>query len=146
MSGLAISRPDPIYPAIAKAAHVQGIVVLHALISKTGTIENLTVISGSPMLTQAPRSMECNGGGISPIMLSGEPVEVETTISVNFTFGGWTDRDGRAAKFATFFPARYVRGYRVTSIFARHLTGWRSCPSATKFNVLRFINQEERSQ
>ena len=54
MAGMAISQPQPVYPPIAKAAHVQGVVVLHAIISKQGTIENLKVVSGPPMLT-APR-------------------------------------------------------------------------------------------
>ena len=45
---MAISKPDPIYPPIAKAAHVQGAVILHAIISKQGTIENLVIVSGPP--------------------------------------------------------------------------------------------------
>ena len=38
------------YPAIAKAAHVSGAVVLHAVVSKTGTIQSLSVVSGPEML------------------------------------------------------------------------------------------------
>ncbi len=50
INGLAISQPKPIYPPIARAAHVSGAVVLQAVISKTGTIEKLTVVSGPEML------------------------------------------------------------------------------------------------
>jgi len=87
IAGNAISKPEPTYPAIARAAHVQGTVILHAIISKTGTIQNLTVVSGPPMLQQAAID------GVSrwrykPYLLNGEPVDVETTIQVNFNFGG----------------------------------------------------------
>jgi protein TonB len=87
VQGLAISQPQPVYPPIAKAAHVQGVVVLHAIISKTGTIENLNVISGPPMLTGAAVDA-VKRWRYKPYLLSGEPTEVETTINVNFTFSG----------------------------------------------------------
>jgi TonB family protein len=81
-----VSKPEPEYPAIAKAAHVQGAVVLHAIISKEGTIENLSVISGNAMLVNAARDA-VSRWRYAPYLLNGEPVEVDTTISVNFTFG-----------------------------------------------------------
>jgi periplasmic protein TonB len=87
MAGSLISRPDPIYPPIAKAAHVQGAVILHALISKQGTIENLTVVSGPPML-QSSAVDAVKRWKYKPYLLNGEPTEVDTTITVNFTFGG----------------------------------------------------------
>ena len=52
-AGMAISTPQPIYPAIARAARMEGAVVLQATISKSGTIEGLHVVSGPPMLRQA---------------------------------------------------------------------------------------------
>jgi protein TonB len=84
---MAISKPDPIYPPIAKAAHVQGAVILHAIISKQGTIENLVIVSGPPMLANAARDAVMRWR-YKPYLLNGEPVEVETSITVNFTFGG----------------------------------------------------------
>ncbi len=84
--GLAISRPAPPYPAIAKAAGIQGTVVLQATISKTGTIENLRVLSGSPMLQQAALNAVAQWR-YRPYLLNGDPVEVETTIHVNFVLG-----------------------------------------------------------
>jgi TonB family protein len=86
MAGNLIDRPDPVYPPIAKAAHVQGSVVLHAIISKTGTIESLDVISGPPMLTASAEDA-VKRWVYKPYLLNGEPVEVETTITVSFTFG-----------------------------------------------------------
>lgn len=78
-----IGGSDPVYPAMAKIAHVQGDVVLQAVISKTGTIENLHAVSGHPILIQA--AMEAvRGWRYKPTYLNGEPVEVETTITVKF--------------------------------------------------------------
>jgi protein TonB len=86
VAGMALSQPQPVYPPIAKAAHVQGVVILHALISKQGTIENLTVVSGPPMLTTSALDA-VKRWRYKPYLLNGDPTEVETTINVNFTFG-----------------------------------------------------------
>jgi protein TonB len=87
VAGNKIGGQQPMYPPIAKAAHVSGAVVLHAIISKSGTIENLEVISGPEMLrtaaTEAVRTWR-----YKPYILNGEPTEVETTVTVNFNFGG----------------------------------------------------------
>jgi TonB family protein len=81
-----ISKPDPIYPEIAKAAHVQGAVLLHAIVSKTGAVEALNVISGAAMLQQS--SMEAvRQWKYKPYLLNGEPVEVDTTVTVTYTIG-----------------------------------------------------------
>jgi protein TonB len=87
VAGMAISRPDPIYPPIAKAAHVQGAVILHAIISKQGTIENLQVVSGPPMLTGSAMDA-VRRWRYKPYLLNGEPTEVDTSITVNFTIAG----------------------------------------------------------
>ena len=82
-----IRQVTPIYPPIAKTAHISGTVVLHAIIAKDGTIQELTYISGPPLLMRnamdAVRQWRYN-----PTLLNGEPVEVDTTISVVFTLGG----------------------------------------------------------
>jgi protein TonB len=66
---------------------VQGTVELRAIISKTGTIENLAVLSGHAMLVGA--AVEAvKHWRYRPYMLNGEPIEVETEITVNFTLGG----------------------------------------------------------
>ena len=87
MAGNKLSGSDPTYPAIAKAARIQGTVVLQATISKTGSIENLRVISGPPML-QAGALSAVKGWRYKPYLLNGEPVEVETTVNVVFNLGG----------------------------------------------------------
>lgn len=82
-----ISQPKPVYPPIAKQARVQGTVVLAATISKSGTIDNLRVVSGHPMLTQSALQA-VRQWRYQPTYLNGEPVEVETTINVNFSLTG----------------------------------------------------------
>ena len=85
--GNLISQVKPVYPAIAKSARISGAVVLQAEISKQGTIENLRVISGHPMLVQ--NALEAvKQWRYKPYLLNGEPVPVETTITVNFTLSG----------------------------------------------------------
>jgi TonB family protein len=81
-----LTRPDPVYPFAAKEAHVQGSVVLHAIISKTGTVETLNVVSGPSMLTASAMDA-VKRWTYKPYLLNGQPTEVDTTITVNFTFG-----------------------------------------------------------
>ena len=86
-TGLLVSEVKPIYPPIAKAARQSGTVVLHALISKTGTIEDLKVVSGNAMLQSAALDA-VRQWRYRPYMLNGDPVEVDTTINVVFNLGG----------------------------------------------------------
>jgi protein TonB len=86
MAGNLLEKILPQYPAIAKAAHIQGTVVLQATISKSGSIENLRVISGPPLLQQAAMDA-VRSWRYKPYLLNGEPVEVETTINVVFNLG-----------------------------------------------------------
>jgi periplasmic protein TonB len=81
-----IRQVTPVYPPIAKTAHISGTVVLHAIISKDGTIEQLEYISGPPLLMK--NAMDAvRQWRYRPTMLNGEPVEVDTTVSVVFTLG-----------------------------------------------------------
>lgn len=83
VEGNLIYKSVPQYPAIAKAVGAQGTVVLQAMISKAGTIENLHVISGPQMLQQA--AIEAvKTWRYRPYMLNGQAVEVETTVNVIF--------------------------------------------------------------
>jgi protein TonB len=84
---LLISKVMPVYPAIAKAAHVSGTVELAGTISRVGAIENLRVISGNPMLTRAAMDA-VQQWRYRPYQLNGEAVDVETTIRVVFLLGG----------------------------------------------------------
>jgi len=83
---LLLTKTQPEYPPIARAARVQGIVVLRATISKTGSIENLSVISGPAMLQQAALDA-VKQWTYKPYPLNGEPAEVMTTINVMFSLG-----------------------------------------------------------
>jgi protein TonB len=85
--GMLIQKTTPIYPPIAKAARVSGTVILQAMISKSGTIEDLRVISGPAMLQQAALDA-VKTWRYRPYLLNNEPVEVETTINVIFSLGG----------------------------------------------------------
>jgi len=85
--GLLIHKVLPQYPPLARQARIQGVVVLEALIGKDGGIQNLHVVSGHPMLTNAALDA-VKQWRYKPYYLNGEPVEVETTINVNFTLAG----------------------------------------------------------
>jgi protein TonB len=86
-SGLLVRKVQPNYPPLARQARIQGTVVLQAQISKDGSIINLQLISGHPML--APAAIEAvKQWRYKPYLLNGEPVEVETQVQVNFTLAG----------------------------------------------------------
>jgi periplasmic protein TonB len=85
--GMVIRKVNPTYPQIAKTARVQGQVVLQAVISKEGTIEGLKVISGHPLLTQSAVDA-VKQWRYRPYILNGEPVEVDTTVTVIFSLAG----------------------------------------------------------
>ena len=86
-TGLLVRKVNPTYPPLARQARIQGTVILQAEISKTGDIQNLRLISGHPML--APAAIEAvKQWKYKPYLLNGEPVEVETTVQVNFTLSG----------------------------------------------------------
>ncbi len=86
-AGNLINKVQPVYPQLAKNARIQGQVILQAVISKNGVVENLRAVSGHPMLI--PAAVEAvKQWRYKPYYLNGEPVEVETTIQVNFTLGG----------------------------------------------------------
>lgn len=83
--GLVLSRVQPVYPEEAKAAGAQGSVVLAVIIGKDGTVQNLHVItSASPLLNQAALDA-VKQWRYKPYVLNGNPVEVDTSVSVTFT-------------------------------------------------------------
>jgi protein TonB len=77
----------PVYPAIAKAAHVEGSVVVEAVISRMGTIESLHVVSG-PLMLQNAALDAIREARYQPYRLNGQAIDVQTTITVNFRMGG----------------------------------------------------------
>jgi len=77
------ARIQPIYPPIAVQTRIQGDVVLHAVIGKDGSVAELEVVSGHPLLLRAALDA-VRQWRYQPTLLNGEPVEVETTITVSF--------------------------------------------------------------
>ena len=82
-----VTQPQPIYPPLARQARIQGRVVLHAIIDKDGRVSELQVVSGHPLLVKAALDAVQNWR-YQPTILNQEPVEVDTTIDVNFVLGG----------------------------------------------------------
>jgi protein TonB len=82
--GLALYQPLPLYPQIAKSARIAGTVRFTAIIARDGSIQNLMLISGHPLLVGAAQEA-VRQWRYRPTLLNGEPVEVQTVIDVNFT-------------------------------------------------------------
>ncbi len=81
--GLLIKRVQPTYPPAALAAHAEGAVQIEAIIDKEGNVTNLKVLSGSAVLARA--AVEAvRQWRYKPYYLNGEPVEIQTQITVNF--------------------------------------------------------------
>jgi protein TonB len=87
MQGRLLAPILPVYPPIARAAHVQGTVVVTATIDKDGRIVGAQVLSGPEMLRRAAIDA-IRLARYKPYLLNDQPTEVTTTISVNFTMGG----------------------------------------------------------
>jgi protein TonB len=82
--GLLIQKVEPAYPPLARSARVQGDVILSAIIDSNGQITNLQLVSGHPMLVPAAIAA-VKQWRYKPYLLNGQPVEVETTITVIFS-------------------------------------------------------------
>jgi protein TonB len=87
MEAYLVHRVQPEYPPLAKSVRIQGEVVLQAVISRNGRIENLQALSGHPMLVRAAVDA-VRQWRYRPYLLNGEAVEVETQITVKFVLSG----------------------------------------------------------
>lgn len=87
MEGNLIYRVQPLYPLLARQARIQGTVLLQAVISREGTIRNLQVLSGHPMLVQSAIDA-VRQWRYRPYFLNDQPVEVETQVTVIFVLSG----------------------------------------------------------
>lgn len=84
MNGFLVSKVSPVYPPLARQARITGTVILRAIIATDGSIKDLTLLSGHPMLAQA--AMEAvRQWKYKPYLQNGIPVEIDTQIQVNFT-------------------------------------------------------------
>jgi protein TonB len=78
-----IWKVDPVFPQLARIAHIEGAVIAEARITATGTIDSLRIISGNPLFYQSVMDA-VKQWRYQPTLLNGEPVDVITTITVNF--------------------------------------------------------------
>ncbi len=89
MEGYLIHQVEPVYPRLARAAGVEGTVELRAVITRQGTIEKLQVLRGPPLLVKAAVDAVAEWR-YRPYLLNGEPVEVDTDVTVKFSLSrGW---------------------------------------------------------
>lgn len=79
--------PAPAYPPLARQAHVQGVVQLDAVIGTNGKVKSVQLVSGHPLLSGAAMQA-VRGWQYQATVVDGAPVEVETTVSVNFNLAG----------------------------------------------------------
>jgi len=79
-----INKVNPVYPPLARQTRISGTVRLHAIIGKDGSIQQLEVLSGHPLLQQSALDA-VRQWRYRPTLLNGEPVEVDTTIDVIFS-------------------------------------------------------------
>ena len=78
------SSPDPRYPEEARKKGLQGVVKLHVLVAKDGSVKKLSVISGDPILAKS--SLETvRRWKYQPTLSNGKPVEVESVVEITFT-------------------------------------------------------------
>jgi protein TonB len=84
LNGKAISKPQPAYPPIARAARASGVVVVSVTVDESGKVISAHGVSGHPLLMQAA-VQSAYGWRFTPTMLSGQPVKVNGTITFNFT-------------------------------------------------------------
>jgi TonB family protein len=83
MAANVLSAPQPSYPKLASLTHMQGEVVIQAIISKEGTIENVHVIKGHRLLRGAATNA-VRAWRYRPYRINGQPVAVATTVSIDF--------------------------------------------------------------
>jgi protein TonB len=78
-----VQKVEPVYPPLARAARVQGVIVLQATINTAGQVRDISVISGHPLLNDA--AIEAVRQWVyRPFLLNGQPVDIVTTLTVNF--------------------------------------------------------------
>ncbi|HEX6185509.1 MAG TPA: cytochrome c oxidase assembly factor Coa1 family protein [Pyrinomonadaceae bacterium] len=83
LNGKAISKPEPPYPAIAKAARASGLVTVQVTVDETGHVVSASAVSGHPLLREAA-VQAARQARLSPTLLSGEPVKVSGLLTYNF--------------------------------------------------------------
>lgn len=83
LNGKVISQPQPVYPAIAKAARAQGTVAVQVVVDENGDVISAQAVSGHPLL-QAAAVEAARQAKLSPTYLSGRPARITGTLTYNF--------------------------------------------------------------
>jgi protein TonB len=81
--GMLIHQVNPVYPAMAKQARIQGEVLVHALINKQGEVDEVKLVSGPSLLVRSALTA-VKQWRYRPYLLNGQAVEVETLITIKF--------------------------------------------------------------
>jgi TonB family protein len=87
MAGKLLTRVDPIYPASAKQNRIEGSVKLHAIIGRDGRIRSLKLLSAPDSSLAVSAIAAVRQWTYTPYVLNGAPTEVDTVVTINFTFG-----------------------------------------------------------
>ena len=98
-----VKKVDPVYPPLAKQARIQGTVILQVEVDKSGNVENVQLFSGHPMLATAAIDA-VKRWKYKPYLLNGQPVEVETRVTVNFALPDTHPAEGVAGDMPGGFP------------------------------------------
>jgi TonB family protein len=88
MAGNKISGNNPVYPQGAKDEHVSGPVVVHVLIDEAGNVEDAKVVDTPDQRLAEAALYAVMSWKYRPYLLNGKPMAVETTVTVNYSFGG----------------------------------------------------------
>lgn len=83
LNGKAVSLPQPAYPAVARAAHASGQVVVQVTVDEEGQVIDAHAVSGHPLLQQSA-VQAARSAKFAPTKLSGQPVKVTGTLIYNF--------------------------------------------------------------
>ena len=83
LNGKAISKPEPPYPALAKAARASGVVTVRVTVDETGHVVSAEAVSGHALLRDAAVAA-ARQARLSPTLLSGKPVKVSGVLTYNF--------------------------------------------------------------
>ena len=109
MQGLLLTKVQPTYPPLARAARIQGEVVLKVTLNKSGDVQGVNLVSGHPML--APAAVEAvKQWKYKPFLLNGDPVDVETTVTVNFVLAPDAPATGTAGDAPNGAPGGQMGG------------------------------------
>ena len=146
IAGTKIFNVNPVYPPEAKTNRIQGAVVLRAIIAKTGAIDALQVVSGPEELRQS--ALEAvSQWTYRPYLLNGQPIEVETTITVNYSLGT-TDPDDQNDQASAITPKKIGGSVSAPRVIYRFIPEYseEAKKDKTSGNVLVHLWVDEQGQ